>query len=166
MPRYSTRASATCTELTLLAEKRSFGLPTGTIEAVSQLRDQLRVTKFDRSAMQGHALSEKLAAWDALADQTEWTPTQLRAVMLECALPIASGHSDWEVAWQRYQALAALSQSWHSSNETLTKELASSLTALKAIRQMPKGFDSPKSFDLEAFNRHLEVIRQTLATSP
>lgn len=153
-------------ELTLLAEKRSFGLPTGTIEAVSDLRDQLRLTQIDRSAMQVHALSQKLAAWDAFADQTEWTPTQLRAVMLECTAPIAPGHSDWEVTWQRSQALTALLQSWSSGNEILTKQLATSLAALKAERNMPKGFDSPKSFDLESVNRHLKVMRQALATSP
>jgi len=153
-------------ELTLLAERRSLGLPTGTVEAVSQLSDQLRVTKVDRAAMQVHALSEKLAAWDAFADQTEWTPTQLRAVMLECTAPIAPGQSAWEVTWQRSQALTALLQSWNPSDEKLTQQLASSLAALKAELKMPKGFDSPKSFDLESVNRHLEVMRQMLATNP
>lgn len=153
-------------ELTRLAEKRPFGLPTGTIEAVSQLSGQLRVTKIDRSAMQLHALSEKLAALDVFADQVAWTPTQLRDVMLECTAPIAPGHSDWEVTWQRSQALTALLQSWDSGNPALTKQLALSLAALKAERAMPKGFDSPKSFDLESVNRHLKVMREALATSP
>ncbi len=152
-------------ELTLLAKKRSFGLPTGAFEAVSQLSDQLRVTKIDRSAMQLHALSQKLAAWDAFADQIEWTPTQLRAVILECTAPISAGHSEWEVAWQRYGALTALSQSWSSGNETATTKLVAPLKDLKAGLKGVAG-GGPSAFDRAAFNRHLNVVRQTLPTSP
>lgn len=149
-------------ELTLLAEKRSLGLPQGATADVAQLRDTLQLTKTDGSALHIHALSQKLANWDALADQAEWSPSQIRAIMLDCAAPIAAGKSDWEVAWQRYRALTALSESWSAGQESL----ATSLADLKLDLRMPRGFSSPKGFNLEAFNRHLDVVRKALESSP
>ena len=153
-------------ELSHFAEKGNLGLPQGTIAEVDQMRDQFQLSKFDHAATQLQALSNKFATWDSVADQTKWTPPQLRAIMLECASPIAAGHADWEVAWQRYRALTALSQSWSPGHESVTKSLASPLVDLKVGLRFPKGFLCPKGFDLEAFNRHLEVVRKMLAANP
>ncbi len=152
-------------ELMLLAEKRSLGLPQGTIEDFSQLRDQHRLTKLDDSALQLHALSEKLAAWDAFADQVEWSPSQLRAMMFECTAPVSAGQSEREVARQRFWALTALSQSRDFGNEAATKKLVAPLRDLKdGLNGVAGG--GPSAFDREAFNRHLNVMRQALPTAP
>lgn len=148
-------------ELMLLAEKHSLGLPKGTIEDFSQLRDQRRLAKSDGSALQLHAMSEKLAAWDAFADQVQWSPLQLHAIMFECTAPIPAGQSEREVARQRFWALTALSQSWDFGNQTAFTKLA---TPLKDLRDGFKGV--PSAFDREAFNRQLNVVRQTLPAAP
>lgn len=150
-------------ELTRLAEKRALGLPKGTMEDFAQLGGQVRVNKVDRSALQQHALSEKFAAWDRLADRTEWSPALLQAVMLECAAPIAPGNSEWEVGWQRYRALTALSQSGTLSNDARFSKVSS---PLKDLRATLRGLESPVDFDREAFNRQLEAVRQSLPPSP
>jgi hypothetical protein len=152
-------------ELLQLAEKNNLGIPQGTNAEVAQLRDQFQLSKFDRAMPLG-ALSNKFATWDSVADQTKWSPSQLRAIMLECASPIAPGCADWEVAWQRYRALTALSQSWSHGHEAAAKSLASPLVELKVGLRFPKGFVSPKGFDLAGFNRHLEAVRKMLAANP
>jgi hypothetical protein len=150
-------------ELMQLTEKRSIGLPAGTSEDVKQLRDRLRVTTFDRATLNAHALSQKLAAWDQFADRVAWSPSELRALMVQCATPIAPGVGEWDVAWQRYRALLALAQAWNPGNEVVAKKLATPLSGLKASLRMPTGFSSPTTFDPAAFNQQLKVVRETLS---
>ncbi len=153
------------TEFATLAATRSFALPAEVPDEMSKLRNQLRLTKFNREAAQPalHSLTQKLAAWDAAADKSDWSHNQLRDIMLDLASPVAAGGSEWEVAWHRYRGLAALSQSLSNTSASGAGTLATQIAELKPELRMPKGFVSPKTFDVEAFNKRLAAVRQTLA---
>ena len=153
-------------ELTLLAQKRTLGLPQGTVADVAQIRDRLQLTTFDHSALDFHALTEKFAAWDKFADQAQWPAADLRAMMLDCASPVAAGNSEWEVAWQRYRAISALGQSLNGGREVQGTKLGPPLADLRAILKFRDGFASPVGFELETFNRQMEVVRKTLEAQP
>lgn len=154
-------------EFSTLAMKHSLAAPASLLDTITPLREQLRLTKFHRDAVQAglQSWSKAVIDWDAAAVNVTWSTSQLRAVMLDLAAPVDPSGSDWEVAWQRYRGLSALSQSLNELSSRNAAAVANRVAELKLELRLPKGFVSPKNFDAAAFNRRLDEVRQALLSS-